>query len=63
MRGKGFGNDPIIAAVAVITSRSEVNGINILDADVPPGEFTVRIEVKETDGHPGATSFTLKISP
>ena len=39
------------------------DGINMLDAELPPGEYTVRVDVKDSDGRPATTSFTLKVSP
>lgn len=38
-------------------------GINIQDAELPPGEYMVRVDIKDSDGRPGTTSFTLKVAP
>jgi hypothetical protein len=38
-------------------------GIDMPDTDVPPGEYMVRVDVKDSDGHPGTVSFVLKVSP
>lgn len=38
-------------------------GIDIPDSELPPGEFMVRVDLKDSDGRPGSTSFVLKISP
>jgi hypothetical protein len=38
-------------------------GIDIPDAELPPGEYMVRVDIKDTDGRPASTSFVLKVSP
>jgi hypothetical protein len=39
------------------------DGIDMPDTELPPGEYLVRVDVKDSDGRPGSASFTLKISP
>jgi hypothetical protein len=41
----------------------EADGINMQDAELPPGEYTFRVDVKDSDGRPGTAIFTLKIAP
>jgi hypothetical protein len=41
----------------------QTGGIDMPDTEVPPGEYMVRVDVRDSEGHPGTTSFTLKISP
>lgn len=38
-------------------------GINMQDAELPVGEYHVRVDVKDSDGRPGTASFTLKVGP
>ena len=38
-------------------------GIDIPDAELPPGEYMVRVDVKDSEGHSGTTSFVLKVVP
>ncbi len=38
-------------------------GIDMPDAELPPGEYMVRVDLKDSDGRPASTSFTLKIVP
>ena len=38
-------------------------GIDMPEAELPPGEYTVRVDVKDSDGRPGTVSFTLTVSP
>ncbi|MEW6148861.1 MAG: hypothetical protein AB1745_12835 [Pseudomonadota bacterium] len=39
------------------------DGINMQDAELPPGEYAVRVDIKDSDGRPGTTVFTLKVAP
>lgn len=41
----------------------QADGINMQDAELPPGEYTVRVDLKDSDGRPGTTIFTLKVTP
>ena len=38
-------------------------GLDIPDTEVPPGEYMVRVDVKDSDGRPGTISFILKVVP
>jgi len=39
------------------------SGIDIPDAELPPGEHTFRIEVSDTEGHTRSSVFVLKVAP
>jgi hypothetical protein len=41
----------------------QADGINMQDAELPPGEYTMRVDVKDSDGRPGTAVFTLKVAP
>lgn len=41
----------------------QTNGIDIPDAELPQGEHMLRVDLKDSDGRPGTTSFVLKVSP
>jgi hypothetical protein len=41
----------------------QADGINMQDAELPPGEHTLRVDIKDSDGRPGTTIFTLKVAP
>jgi len=41
----------------------QASGIDIPQTELPPGEYQVRIDLKDSDGRPGGTSFVLKVSP
>jgi hypothetical protein len=38
-------------------------GIDISDVELPAGEHMVRIDVRDSDGRIGSTSFVLKVAP
>jgi hypothetical protein len=37
------------------------SGLDIPDTEMPPGEYMVRVDVKDSDGRPGSISFNLKV--
>jgi hypothetical protein len=39
------------------------DGIDMPEAELPPGEYIVRVDVRDSDGRPGTVSFTLTVSP
>jgi hypothetical protein len=41
----------------------QTDGIDMPDTELPPGEYLVRVDVKDSDGRPGSVSFTMKVSP
>jgi hypothetical protein len=46
-----------------IKSFVEATGIDIPDVELPAGEHMVRVDVKDSDGRIGTTSFVLKVEP
>lgn len=40
-----------------------VNGIDMPDAELPPGNHMIRVDIKDSEGRMGSMSFVLKISP
>jgi hypothetical protein len=38
-------------------------GIDMPDAQLPPGEHLLRVDIKDSDGRPASASFLLKIAP
>ena len=38
-------------------------GIDIPESELPPGEYMVRVDIKDSEGRPASTSFVLKIAP
>ena len=41
----------------------QATGIDIPDVELPAGEHMVRVDVKDSDGRIGTTSFVLKVEP
>jgi hypothetical protein len=41
----------------------QADGIDMPNAELPPGEYLVRVDIKDSDGRPGSARFTLKVSP
>jgi hypothetical protein len=41
----------------------KADGINMQDAELPPGDYTMRVDIKDSDGRPGTAIFTLKVEP
>src|ERR1700733_2068324 len=54
---------PNVDLTARVRPFIQSDGIDMPDAELPPGEYTVRVDVKDSDGRPGSVSFTLRISP
>jgi hypothetical protein len=46
-----------------IKSFVQVGGIDIPDAELPVGDHIVRVDVKDSDGRIGTSSFVLKVAP
>lgn len=42
---------------------STAEGIDMPDAEVPAGEHMVRVDIKDTAGHPASASYVLKVLP
>jgi hypothetical protein len=40
-----------------------IGGLDMPDAELPPGDHMIRIDIKDSDGRTGSTSFVLKVSP
>jgi hypothetical protein len=45
-----------------VKSFAGVTGLDIPDAELPPGDHLIRVDIKDSDGRSGSTSFLLKIS-
>jgi len=46
-----------------VKSFAGVTGLDIPDAELPPGDHLIRVDIRDTEGRTGSTSFLLKISP
>ena len=54
---------PIVDLTPRIKPFAQASGIDMPDAQMPPGEHLVRVDVKDSDGRPASISFLLKIIP
>jgi hypothetical protein len=46
-----------------IKSFVRASGIDMPDAQLPPGDHMIRVDVRDSEGRMGSTTFVLKISP
>ena len=54
---------PIVDLIPRIKPFVQAGGIDIPDVELPVGEHIVRVDVKDSDGRIGSTSFVLKVTP
>jgi hypothetical protein len=54
---------PNVALTPRVKPYIQAGGIDMPDAEVPPGEYAIKVDVKDTDGHPGTAIFSVTISP
>ena len=54
---------PVVDLTSRIKPFAQAAGIDMPDAQLPPGEHLVRIDIKDSDGRTASTSFLLKIAP
>ena len=41
----------------------QTTGIDVPDVELPVGDHVIRVEIKDTDGRVGSTSFLLRVIP
>jgi len=58
-----FLRSPNVDLTARVKPFVQPDGINMQDAELPPGEYTMRVDIKDSDGRPGTAIFTLKVAP
>jgi hypothetical protein len=54
---------PNVDLTARVKSFVQATGIDMPDVELPAGEHMVRVDIKDTDGRAGTTSFVLKVLP
>ena len=54
---------PVVDLTARIKPFVQGTGIDMPDAQLPPGEHLVRVDVKDSEGRTASTSFLVKIAP
>jgi hypothetical protein len=54
--------NPLVDLTKRIEGHVNETGIDFASAVIPPGDHQIRVDVKDTDGRTGTTSFTLKVA-
>jgi hypothetical protein len=54
---------PVVDLTPRIKPFAQPNGIDMPDAQLPPGDHLVRVDIKDSDGRVASMSFLLKIAP
>jgi hypothetical protein len=54
---------PNVDLTSRVKSFVQPTGIDIPDVELPVGEHMVRVDIKDSDGRAGTTSFVLKVVP
>ncbi len=54
---------PVVDLTPRIKPFAQPNGIDMPDAQLPPGDHLLRVDIKDSDGRTASMSFLLKIAP
>jgi hypothetical protein len=54
---------PVVDLTPRVKPFTQPAGIDMPDAQLPPGDHLLRVDIKDTDGRQASTSFLLKIAP
>jgi len=54
---------PVVDLTSRVKPFAQPSGIDMPDAQLPPGDHLVRIDVRDSEGRTATTSFLLKIAP
>jgi hypothetical protein len=54
---------PDVDLTSRILSFALATGVDIPDAELPVGDHMIRVDLKDSDGRSGSTSFVLKVTP
>jgi hypothetical protein len=55
--------NPSVDLTPRIKSFVQATGIDVPDVELPAGDHMIRVDIKDTDGRFGSTSFVLKVMP
>jgi len=58
-----FLRTPNVDLTPRVKSFVQATGIDMPDAELPAGDYTLRVDVKDTDGRIGSMSFVLQVQP
>ena len=54
---------PNVDLTSRVKSFVQASGIDMPDVELPVGDHMVRVDIKDSDGRVGSTSFVLKVAP
>jgi hypothetical protein len=54
---------PVVDLTSRIKPFVQLTGIDMPDAQLPPGEHLLRVDIKDSDGRPASVVFLIKIAP
>src|SRR5262245_39695335 len=54
--------NPTVDLTRRLTASTQADGIDVAEAEVPPGVHHIRVNVKDSEGRAGAASFALKVA-
>jgi hypothetical protein len=57
-----YARSPAIDLTARVKSFANSSGLDLPEASVPPGNYTIRAEIKDKDGRAGSVTFTIKVA-
>ena len=57
-----YARSPTVDLTARVKPFANPSGIDLPEASVPPGNHTIRAEVKDKDGRAGSVIFTIKVA-
>ena len=55
--------NPNVDLTERVRSFASVSGLDMPDAELPPGDHMIRVDIRDSDGRIGTTSFLLKVVP
>ena len=57
-----YAKSPAVDLTARVKPYSQAAGVDLPEASVPPGNHTIRAEIKDKDGRAGTHTFTIKVA-
>jgi hypothetical protein len=54
--------NPIVDLTKRLQAATQADGIDVAEAEVPPGVHHIRVNVKDSEGRAGAASFALRVA-
>jgi hypothetical protein len=57
-----YAKNPAVDLTPRVKAYVQAAGVDVAEAQVPPGVHTIRVEIKDKDGRTGSTTFTIKIA-